>query len=206
MKKKNKKTLIILGVITAIIVILGYFYFNSQVTTGLQLRITDAPGDMESLILSISQVRVNSPSGWIVVNDNPQTFDLINLNRLGLSSIIGDVALEPGRYEQIRLNIDSAIVKINGVDYSVTIPSRELKIISGFNIEEGKKTILTLDFDAQNSINLNDNNQGYKLRPTVKVLYENVECTQETDCGISTSNTTYSCSNNKCSATPIISI
>ncbi len=203
MKKKTKKTLIILGIITAIIVILGYFYFN-QVTTGLQLRITDAPGDMESLLLSISQVRVNSPSGWIVVNDKPQTFDLINLNRLGLSSLIGDVALEPGRYEQIRLSIDSAIVKINGVNYLVTIPSRELKIISGFNIENGKKTILTLDFDAQNSINLNENNQGYKLRPTVKVLYENVECTQESDCGISNSNTTYSCSENKCSATPIL--
>lgn len=173
--------------ILALLVVVGggiFLYMNMKGgETNLELRITDLPSNQQigSLILELENVQVNSDSkGWITIKDEPMSFDLIKL--IGSDALIGGADLEPGHYNQIRMDVKSAQATINAQVYPVTIPSKEIKLIRGFDIVEGKKLILTLDFDAKNSLLLNENNQGYKLRPTVKVIAENVDCLADTDC------------------------
>ncbi len=155
---------------------------SSQTQTGvLELKLTDAPADfvIEKALITISQVQVHkagsdneseneSTSGWTTIVDEAQTFDLIQLTN-GVTEILGSSDLDVGKYTQIRLSVDKALVTIDGVDYDLDIPSDKLKLTKGFTIEENKTTTLTLDFDAKESIKANGKDD-YKLNPTIKII------------------------------------
>jgi len=49
------------------------------------------------------------------------------------------------------LNVNEAILTIDGENYSAKIPSKTVKIVRPFKIEDGKNTNLTLDFDIEKS-------------------------------------------------------
>ena len=66
---------------------------------------------------------------------------------------------------------DKALVTINGTEYNLTIPSKTIKLIKGFNIDVNKTTTLTLDFDAQKSIHSSAKDK-YIMRPTIKVIQD----------------------------------
>jgi predicted GH43/DUF377 family glycosyl hydrolase len=57
--------------------------------------------------------------------------------------------------------------------YPLKVPSKELKLVHNFNIEQNKTSVLTLDFDLEQSLKKTD--QGYILSPTVKILEESLE-------------------------------
>lgn len=169
----------------------GYWFYTTQLSgTGiLELRLTDAPPTqaITSLILEISGIRVHytgsneTQAGWIDVKNGPMTFDVIKL--IGDDALLGKERLEPGLYTQIRLMIDKATMTLaDGSEHNVEIPSGEIKLISEFEIKDGKKLIINLDFDAKNSIQVKETANGYLLRPTIKVIYENVDCTANEDC------------------------
>ena len=171
--------------------LIGLFVLSSCSSAGkgtLVLQITDAPSDLniQKALITISQVQVHksgdamgnittnttetpTDAGWITIVSEPQTFDLIAIK--DVKEFLGSNQLEPGKYTQIRLTIEKALVTIDDKEYDLTVPSSKLRLIQPFTIEAGKNTTLTLDFDAQQSI-ISTGSGKFNLRPTVKVIQE----------------------------------
>lgn len=150
----------------------------------LQLKITDQ-GNISSLVLAISEVRVHKAvgnetgqtegqetnetdiAGWVTVL-GLKTIDLITVK--DVKEILGETTLSEGKYTQVRLSVSSATAVIDSVTYTLTIPSRSVKFIHPFEIENNKTTSLIIDFDAD--ISIVKTGDKYMLKPVVKVLTE----------------------------------
>ena len=158
--------------------------FSSSGNTGtLKLQITDAPSNLNisKAFVTISSIEVHKAStnstnetnetnfttGWITVVQGPISYDLIAIK--DVKEILGSKELNAGKYTQIRLNVDSARVTIDGNESSLTVPSDKIKLIHPFTIEAGKTITLTLDFNASESIKSTGKNK-YILQPTIKVI------------------------------------
>jgi Domain of unknown function (DUF4382) len=169
---------ILIGVIIVLVVIAGAVYFMTRGGTGsLILQITDAPSDLNisKAQVTISQVQVHASgdntteAGWITVVDQPQTFDFIAIK--GVKSFLGSTNLSDGKYTQIRLSVDSATATINGKDQALEIPSKVVKLVHPFTISANKDVVLTLDFNAQESIHSTGKDK-YVMNPTITVVAE----------------------------------
>jgi hypothetical protein len=149
-------------------------------TTGnLVLQITDRPAlNIEKAEVTISQVQVhkavagdnesNASAEWITVVEGPQKYDLVAIK--DVKAYLGGAVLSAGRYTQIKLNVDSALVTIDGEEHDLTIPSKTVKLVRSFLIGEGQTTTLTLDFDAEGSVH--EAAGRYIMRPTIKIIQE----------------------------------
>ena len=143
------------------------------------LQITDAAGELNisHANVTISQAQVhksnasgnNSTAGWYTVVNESQTFDLKVL--INVTEFFGSATLTTGMYTQIRLIVDSCLITVDGIEYDCTVPSGAIKLIKPFIIRENDTTILTLDFDVQDSI-LETGNHSYKFQPVIKVIQE----------------------------------
>jgi hypothetical protein len=115
----------------------------------------------------------NSTAGWFPIVNESQTFDLIAL--LNVTDLLGTASLSVGKYTQIRLTIDSAVITINNSgeieEHNLTIPSGSVKLIKVFWVYENETTTLTLDFDIYESVHKTGNNK-YVMKPTIKVIQE----------------------------------
>lgn len=136
----------------------------------LVLQITDAPPDLSitKALVNISDVEVHLIAvGWFTVVEGPVNFDLISIK--DVEEFLGSVNLSVGRYTQIRLQVDSALVAIDGVEYDLKIPSGSVNLISPFSIYENETTTLTLDFDVQESVH-SSSEYKYIMNPTIRVI------------------------------------
>lgn len=149
-------------------------------TGTLVMKITDAPSDLkiEKALITVSEVQVHKASenevenstdesGWSTVVIESKTYDLIQIKDVAVG--LGNATLPAGKYTQVRLTLEKAIVTINGKDYDLTVPTDRVKLTKGFTIEANKTTTLTLDFNAQESIKVNGKNE-YKLNPVIKII------------------------------------
>ena len=145
---------------------------------GIVIYLTDSPGDYEAVNIVVNRVEVHrtevggSSDGWIVINDKPQTYDLLQL-RNGATTVLGEEELSPGHYSQIRLIIDpGSHVVVNGTNHDLYIPSGNesgFKFTHAFTIEENKVYELTLDFDVKQSIFITGADR-YTLQPTLRLI------------------------------------
>ena len=170
-----------IGILIAALIIIGATFFTGCITTEkgtLLLKITDAPGDLNisKALVTISSIEVhiaaggnNSSAKWVTVINESQQFDLILLENV--TDIIGSETLEVGIYTQIRLNVDEALVTIDGVQYDLEIPSKTVKLVHQFIIAPDTTTTLILDFDVQESVHETGNDK-YIMQPTIKVIQE----------------------------------
>jgi len=145
-------------------------------TTGtFNVRITDSPGNFDAVNITFSEVSVNQSGGSaIVVSDSTQTINLIEWSN-GNSTPLGSIELEAGKYNQIRLIIDSASVTIDGVESAVTVPSGAqtgLKLTHQFTLEAGSTYDLMIDFDASRSVVITGPkaSPSYHLKPTIRLV------------------------------------
>jgi hypothetical protein len=112
---------------------------------------------------------------WVVLSSEQATYDVMTLRED--PAVLGYGALGQGKVTQIRLTVSQTVppvVTIDGVRHEMTVPSGQIKLNSPFCVYDDKDTIITLDFDPQKSVTLSD--EGYKLRPTIKVIGEKGSC------------------------------
>ena len=118
----------------------------------------------------------DSDSGWLTVFEGPVIYDLIEIQDENV--LLGEEILNEGKYTQIRLTINSANITIKNEgglkDYNLKIPSNKIKLINPFLIYEEKITVLTLDFDVNESVH-KTGNEKYMMRPVIKVIHEYLE-------------------------------
>ncbi|MEO5635098.1 MAG: DUF4382 domain-containing protein [Candidatus Paceibacterota bacterium] len=184
-----------LGIILAAIVIIGAGVYlmnrpegevqdNTNVTTtptqpqnvaqGRAIfSVTDAAVNMSTISeinMEVSQVSVhNATSGWAVVSTTPRTYGLLALNAKNESDLLADIRLPAGTYDQVRLMINSVVVKTKaGATKVAKLPSGELKINTIFVVNADQTSSLNFDFLADKSLHVTTANGEYIFAPVVK--------------------------------------
>jgi len=96
-------------------------------------------------------------------------FDLLTL-RNGLQAKLAVADLDPGKYTQIRMDVDTVEIKVDGKDglTEAKLPSNKLKFVHPFEIVGGQTTEIVFDFDALKSINETGNGK-YMCKPVIKL-------------------------------------
>ncbi len=139
----------------------------------IQVRVTDAPGDATSVLVTVSSVQVNvqgasdDDSSWITVVEGPATFDLVALD--GIEAVLGESELAAGQYGQIRLEVGEVEVITPDGSFTARVPGGTLKLVGGFTIEAGEVTGATIDFDLDKSL-VEQGNGGFLFKPVVKLI------------------------------------
>lgn len=144
---------------------------NSQSQSGkLAIYLTDLPVNAEKVLVTISAIDVHHTAGaFFTVFSGVREYDLLELQKT--PELIFDTPLEEGKYTQIRMQVTAGQIQIAGVLYPLTVPSSEVKINCNFTIASGGTTRITLDFDAEKSLQVSGNpkNNNYNLRPVIQV-------------------------------------
>lgn len=154
---------------------------DTTTNTGLlQVLITDAPGDYESVWIDIQEVRVHvssdaedGDSEWRTISNQPLRIDLLDLTN-GRFEVLGEAELEPGSYNQLRLILgDDNEVVIDGDSHTLNTPSGQqsgLKLNINAEIEQGQSYVLLLDFDASRSIVQAGESGIFNLKPVIRTV------------------------------------
>ena len=148
-----------------------------------KLAITDAPVDGASkVVVEFTSVTLKPASGGELEFelDEPMSIDLLDLQGT-LSEVLIEETIEAGDYNWIRLGVnaeldgtlDSYIEFEDGNSYELYIPSGAetgLKLNRGFTAAADGTVDLTIDFDLRKSITDPQGQDGYKLRPTLRIV------------------------------------
>ncbi len=180
----NKTTGIILAVV---IVIIGIILIsrapssrerNAGVETSTSgngrviYSVTDAAADMgnvSEINMTISEVSTHSDaSGWTTVSSTPHTYSLLDLRAKNESKLLADAKMKSGTYDQVRLKVDSIVVKTkDGVSHNAKMPSGELKLNTMLTVNDGSTSSMNFDFLADKSLHTTGNGE-YIFAPVVK--------------------------------------
>lgn len=143
----------------------------------IMIYLADKPATYDEVNIVVSQVSVHvadqdSESGWTVISDTIQTYDLLSLSN-GAMALFANHTLDPAHYTQIRLKVtDECNVVVDGTPYDLKIPSGEqsgIKINHQFEIQPGETYKLLLDFDAERSIHQKGNGD-YQMQPVIRAV------------------------------------
>jgi len=148
----------------------------------LRVSLTDSPALYEAVTINVQRVEIKSSSdssnsGWANLMDTPITINLLSLVN-GIDTVLGEIPLKAGKYEQIRLILGSGnTVTIDGIDHELDTPSAQqsgLKLKMNTEIEDGVTYSIVMDFDASKSIvkTGNPNNPKYILKPVIRLITE----------------------------------
>ncbi len=165
----------------------GSVSFDSE-KGNLRIYLTDAPMDMtnvEAVNVTIDEVLVfphmnegeESIPVHIAASDytgNGATFNLLSLVN-GEKALLGNATLAAGIYDKLRLSVsygellidDDGDASTEAIVEPLEIPSGKVDVATAFEIQDGYTTYLTLDFDAEKSIQVNENPNKYILRPVI---------------------------------------
>jgi len=138
----------------------------------LQIRMTDAPVDLDELNIDLVQVNVKfakDTTSWIPLQTTPGIYNLLGLQN-GVDTLIARGNFSADVVKEIRLVLgDNNSVKSNAQVYPLTIPGGSesgLKLKVSKQLNANLETLL-IDFDAALSVNLEAD--GYKLRPVLRI-------------------------------------
>ncbi len=150
---------------------------TSDKPANVRFLLTDAPNpQIDSAMITISDMTVHKTGGaFFSVLKETKTLDLMDLQN-GITSLLGEAALEPGKYTQIRFAVASGSVKSGGKTYGVVVPSDKIKLNRNIDVCSGGSLDIVLDFDAQQSLKYNKGQNVYKMSPVVKVASVTSDC------------------------------
>ncbi|WP_448521214.1 DUF4382 domain-containing protein [Pseudothermotoga sp.] len=151
---------------------------GSNSSKSVEVYLTDAvlPIErVESILVTIDRILLLSDEATVVVSDEATTVNLLEL--VGDELYLGSVPT--GTYGQLRFEISSATITVDGTDHSLSIASESLKYnLQGFEVTAGSKIVL--DFDLSRSIKVtgsatsNQHGQNpvqYHMTPVINVRY-----------------------------------
>jgi len=142
-------------------------------TTHVTVKLTDAPGAYDAVILSIKSV-------VIVTDKGEQTLDVAGgpLNildfRLGKDTLLAAKDIPSGTIQQIRLVLNDSgnELVVSGTSFNLTTPSGQtsgVKLNVHDKLVAGIDYTIMLDFDAAQSIVLTGNGK-YILKPVIRAV------------------------------------
>jgi len=135
------------------------------------VKMTDAPGAYDAVILSIKSVVIVTDAGEQTLNVGGGAFDILKF-RQGRDTVLADKDIPAGSIQQVRLVLNDSgnKVVVGGVSYDLTTPSGQtsgVKLNVHDNLTAGIAYTMNLDFDAAQSIVLTGNGK-YILKPVIR--------------------------------------
>lgn len=155
---------------------------DTEGTSKVTVRMTDAPGDYDEVNVEIVDVMIKSNSdtsdnGWVSIgNINPGIYNLLDLTG-GINVVLADNEVPSGFLGQIRLILgdENTVVK-DGVTYALNTPSAQqsgLKLQVNQTLQAGATYNFLLDFDVEHSVVVEAGGSGnYNLHPVIRVTTE----------------------------------
>lgn len=153
----------------------------------LSVLLTDWPildKEVTAVNIIVTKVEVrqiaeeNDDAGWITFSAPNEEFNLLDLQN-GTTVSLGDANIPVGTYTELRLHVSEENNTIELEDdeteqYPLKIPSGTssgVKIKYTFTISESGWTVITLDFDAQQSVKAvgDGDDAEYQLHPVIMV-------------------------------------
>jgi hypothetical protein len=149
---------------------------NSSSGTGsthVIVKLTDAPGAYDAVILSIKSVVIVTDKGEQTIAVGGGPINILNF-RLGKDTLLAAQDIPAGTIQQIRLVLNDSgnQVAVNGTWYNLTTPSGQtsgVKLNVHDQLVAGIDYTLRLDFDAAQSIVLTGNGK-YILKPVIRTI------------------------------------
>jgi hypothetical protein len=166
---------------------------SSGGSAGVSLYLTDTPIDLTGVTavnVTLSSVSLypsdagDGDEGGVELESGPismpgdLTLNLLDF-RNGQVAFVGSETVPAGAYTRIRLQIVSAeLVQDDDGDPAtpdlvtpITVPSDKVDIPVPFTLTAGENLAITIDFDAQASVQVNSTNgqHSYLLRPVINV-------------------------------------
>ena len=161
---------------------------------GFTLLLTDAPGDFDAAVVTISEIKLHGEGGDVVLLDDPYTVDLLDL-RNEVATVVQGFEVPAGRYTEVRLVLEGAYIEVEtetgsriyasspdyeglpaGADVAGTLhmPSMgqsglKVKLPGGhLDIGEGE-TVVLIDFDVEESFGHQAGNSGrWVMHPVIR--------------------------------------
>lgn len=103
---------------------------------------------------------------WVTVVNGEMTFDLVVIQ--GAEMLLGTQTVATGNYTQIRLDVTKVVVTLDSKDIPAKLPGEKLKVVRPWEVKEGEKTILTLDFDADKFVVITGSGDA-QVKPVIKL-------------------------------------
>jgi hypothetical protein len=141
--------------------------------TQLNVKMTDAIGDYDAIVLNIKEINVLTSNGNTVLLVGNKAFDILKF-RNGRDTLIASETVPSGRLQEVRLvleNTGNYLIK-GGVRYDLTTPSGQssgIKLKVQEELLDGVAYTLLLDFDAAKSI-VSTGNGKYILKPVIRAI------------------------------------
>lgn len=148
---------------------------NTDGTTKVQIRMTDAPGDFDRINLSVKEIVLLSGGKPYVFAATVSAFNILDF-RIGTSKpdiLVASGEMPSGEITEIRLVLnDNNTIVVNGVTQDLKTPSGQtsgwkVKLSQNPSLVPGVTYSLLLDFDAAKSI-VSTGNGKYLLKPVVR--------------------------------------
>ena len=139
----------------------------------LSVRMTDAPGNFDAVMVDVQGVEIIGNGGaTVVLNTHNRIYNLLNFTN-GLDTLIATGELDAGSISQIRLILGTNnSVKVGGIIYPLSTPSAMqsgLKLQINQTFVAGVSYSILLDFDASQSIVM-EGNGTYQLKPVIRTI------------------------------------
>lgn len=148
--------------------------------TLLNIRLTDAPLDVDEVNIDLQSILVKGPGGQeeIQLNTNAGIYDLLDLQN-GIDVLVANAMISLDEIRQVRLVLgeDNTVV-VDGVEHELKIPSGSqsgLKIQVCLDLTGMPVYSLILDFDAAESVYQLGNGR-YQMRPVIRVVNPDARC------------------------------
>ena len=149
----------------------------------LSIQLTDAPidlSDVEEVRVTLDEFLVypadgSGPIPLDLATEGPLTLNLLDY-RDGAVVLTADGEVPGGDFTRVRMSIVEAVLVTDddgdsstpGVEEPIFLPSGKVDIPVAFSIAAGEERTLTLDFDAERSVQVNETGEPrYILRPVV---------------------------------------
>ena len=190
--KENFSILLMMSLVVGLLAT-GCNVNDNEGTGTMRVALTDAPGDYSAVNIEIHQVLVKQSdedgdenaetenmddeeledSGWEVLFNDTLMVNLLDYQN-GKTLPLGEVELEAGRYEQIRIVLgdENSVTLVEGGTFNLNTPSGQTsgyKLKVNADIEEGEVYDLIIDFDAHQSIVVRGNGE-FNLKPVLRTV------------------------------------
>jgi hypothetical protein len=167
----TKKTLIL--VLFGFLGLLIFSCTKESDKSHFQVRMTDAPGNYEAVMIDLIGVEVTgSGGGTVTLNTNVGIYNLLDLTN-GVNMLIATGDLDAGTVSQIRLILGpNNTVTVDSMVYPLSTPSAMqsgLKLQVHLTFEPGVSYSILVDFDANQSI-VKKGNGEYQLKPVIRTI------------------------------------
>ncbi len=140
-------------------------------TGTLAVRLADAPDPtISALNVTISRVEAHLDGKWQTLDTAPRTINLLDLVKN--DTLLAQGTVPAGRYNQVRLFVDSATVTDSEGTHNVTVPSGSrsgIKINLNYTIDPNQVTEILLDFNVHKSL-IKQGNGNYRLQPVIPAV------------------------------------